>query len=288
MTFQRGLSPQLEQALIGGTLRPVLTACRAHDLDLRIRKDGFNVYEGGCSVLRVTRGPRVGIRLEVHRKYLGGVPPGWSAASTYAGRRADAPGVADWIARLAGIRQAARRLAGREGPWEGRLIRSLVGSSVVVLDRQVQLPGRRPRADVVAIADDATGPRFLIIEVKCYPDPSIQRVPGQLDEYRQCLALGGRLKPDVADSYQLVSAQLQRLGLPAPAPTDIQPGMPVDVAAVVFDYKPLSKLIPRARTASSALGYPVRALIVNGGGGPTAPMSWPGLGGLPAWPWPVL
>ena len=260
--FQRGLSEALLQDLRDGPCGTVLQACKGAGLDVRLRNNYLNVYFQGRSLARI-RGRRLPpARLEIHHKYLADDRLGGCA-----GRRMRSYCVFDLDAALAKVYAAsldivierARAYAGPEENVELRLLqRNDSGAVVCCFDRQIQAPGIR--LDLVGLLADPE-PVLVAIEVKCYPDNSIQEVPRQLNRYLEYLEIldptRQGLRGDVARSYRTVCKQLRALGLPAPEPARISEGMPVMGLVIVSDYNPRSTLLPKAHKRAATLDRPI-------------------------------
>ena len=161
----------------------------------------------------------------------------------------------------------ARDHAGPEENVELQLLRRNDGvtTDVCCFDRQIQVAGTRRTLDIIGLTF-AGAPALVAIEVKRYPDRSIQHVPGQLHDYLDMLT-GARdgLRDDVAESYQTVCSQLQRLGLPARTPGQITAGMPVQGLAVVSDYSRKSELLPRAHGQARKLERSMYVCVLEAG-----------------------
>ena len=259
--FQRGLSSILLQELLNGPCRRILRGCGYAGLDVRLRDDYLSVYFRGRSVARIVGRGRRPTRLEIHRKYLAG-----DRIGDFAGRRigdlcvfeVDADFAAGYVAHLNEIIERARCHVGPEESVELRLLqRNDSEAAVCCFDRQVQVPGTRRTLDLMGLAAGDV-PALVAIEVKRYPDRSIQYVPRQLHEYMGIFdPKRAGLRADVAESYRTVSEQLRVLGFSAPDPTQITEGMPVYGLVIVSNYKPGSHLLPRARELAAKLDRPM-------------------------------
>ena len=259
--FQRGLSDALLQDLLAGPCETVLQACLRAGLDVRLRDDYLNVYFQGRSLARIHGRRRSPTKLEVHHKYLVA-----DRIGDFAGRRSgyycaydvDATFAEAYAANLDTLIERAHTYVGREEDVEARLLERNESSSVVCcFDRQVQVPGIRPRLDLVGLLA-ADVPALVAIEVKRYPDTSIQRVPEQLHEYLEILdPTQEGLRHDIACSYRTVCTQLLELGLSAPDPARITVGMPVKGLVILGDYNPRSVLLSRANELAATLERPI-------------------------------
>jgi hypothetical protein len=212
--FSRGLDARFEEAL-GGPLNLLLRLTREERLDLQIRKNYINVYEGRGSVLKLEwlRGDR--LRATVHAEYD---PPTWLE---HAFELCDAE---TWIQRfsgaLPGIRKSAQRHDKPEGAVEFNLTRANNAPPLVVIDRQVQLHGQRDsRIDMVALSCGANHPPSIVfIELKEGRNLAPSAVLDQVERYDRTYVSQGRLREDVATSLYRVLIQKNRLGLLAAIP----------------------------------------------------------------------
>ena len=259
--FQRGLSKALLQDLLVGPCKTVFQACLGAGLDVRLRNNYLNAYFLGRSLARI-RGRRLPpARLEIHHKYLVDDRLGGCV-----GRRTGHYCVFDLDATLARVYAAnldtlierARAYAGPEEDVELRLLqRNDSTAFVCCFDRQILVPHTPGALDLVGLLADPE-PVLVAIEVKCFPDNSIQKVPLQLNRYLEILDPTQQgLRDDVARSYRTVCKQLRALGLPAPEPARISEGMPVKGLVIVSDYNPRSELLPRAHKLATTLDRPI-------------------------------
>ncbi len=232
--FDRGLCDPFLDALLVGPGARVMAACHEQGLDVRLRDDYLNVYDLGRSVARITWRSRKGPKLDVHRWYLEGAPLDPETAAS--GRNGHYPAwdltdplVDLWLASLPRLHVRAEDRAGPEERWENLLLAEAADTWV---DRQVQPPGKGRKADLVGVDGEA----LLIGEVKAGYNSDIQDGPQQLATYLDMLAPGGRLRDDVALSYQTVARQLRALGFGAPEPSSFQPGQPARGELILCDY----------------------------------------------------
>jgi len=257
--FQRGLSDAFLDELLCGAAGVVLRACQRRGLDVRLRDDKVNAYHAGRSVALIAWRARKA-SVEVHRAYL--VDGRIGAFGGRASRDNRVFDVDDGFAaaydeHIDTLIERAKHHMGREENIEFSLMQANSGpGAVFCFDRQIQVSGVRGRLDVMGVRAD--GSALVAIEVKRYPDPSIQEVPRQLHDYLEVFAPGaGGLRADVAASYRTVCAQLRLLGEPAPEPAFIAAGMPVDGLVVVADYNPRSQLLTRAHALADTLARPI-------------------------------
>ena len=259
--FDRGLSDDLFREFRDGPCATILRACIGAGLDVRLRSNYVNLYCRGRSMARIRGRKRGPISLEIHPKYVAA-----GRIGRFAGRRSgnylafdvDAAFAVDYAAHLDAMTRLAGKHAGREENVELRLLeRNGTSACVCCFDRQVQVPGTRRTLDVLGVT--STGrPVLVAIEVKRYPDNSIQEVPRQIHEYLEILDPEREgLRADVARSYRTVCGQLQGLGLPAPEPGRLAPGMPVEGLVIVSNSNPDSELLPRAHAVAAQLERPI-------------------------------
>ena len=259
--FNRGLSEDLFQKFQDGPCATILRACVDTGLDVRLRPETVTAYYRGRSLARILGRKRRPIKLEINQKYVAA-----DRIGAFTGRRSgsylifdvDAAFAADYVADLDALIQRAGEHVRREENVELRLLESNhAAAHVCCFDRQIQVPGTRRTLDVVGLTSGHT-PTLVTIEVKRYPDDSIQSAPRQLHEYLEIFDPDQEgLRADIARSYRTVCAQLRGLGLPAPEPQRVTPGMPVQGLVVVSDYNPRSKLLRRAHDLAARLNRPI-------------------------------
>ena len=259
--FNRGLSEGLLERFEDGPCAVMLRACVGAGLDVRLRNEAVNLYFRGRSMARILGRKRRPTKLEIHPKYLATDRIGRFAgrpSGSYLAFDVDAAFAEDYVTDLDAMIRLARAHVGEEENVELRLLEGNgAGAPVCCFDRQIQVPGTRRTLDVVGVTTVGE-PVLVAIEVKRYPDNRIQEVPGQLHEYLEIFDPGREgLRADIARSYRKVCWQLRRLGLPAPEPARVTPGMPVAGLAVVSDYNPRSKLLPRAHALAERLDRPI-------------------------------
>lgn len=258
--FNRVLRPEALADLQTGLTAPVLAACRAAGLDLRIREHRLTAYHVGRAVVTV-RWPPAGPTLEVHHKYVQAEDlPG--STRPQSGDYVTVPltqGLADRFPTvLARWMANADRYVHHEERCEEQLLRDNAGGGpFVALDRQVGIPGTRSYVDVVGVLDGPQ-PSLVLVELKRDLDNRIQEVPAQVDRYVGFFSPGGKgLREDVARPLRQMAEQLEVLGVPVPKPASIEAGMPVLGLVVLVRYNPRSKLLGRAHELADRLTHPI-------------------------------
>lgn len=260
VSFNRGLEPSHVADLQSGVTAPILAACRAARLDVRLRERRLTAYHAGRAVVTL-RWPQGVATLDVHHKYVDpdGLPGHTRASSgDDVSVRITPELAARFPAELARLMANAGRYVHHEERCEEQLLRDNAGSGpFVALDRQVGIPGTRSFVDVVGVLD---GPRpsLVLVELKRDLDNRIQEVPEQVSRYLGFFSPGGRgLREDVARSLATVAGQLTELGFPTPPPASIRPGMPVLGLVVLVRYNPRSQLLGRAQVVAGGLAHPI-------------------------------
>ena len=267
--FRRGLSDTLLQDLLHGPSGSVLRACRDIGLDVRLRDNSLNVYFRGRSLARIIGRHRLPAKLEIHHKYVVADQIGnctGRRSGHYCAFSVDAAFAEVYRACLDTMIKRASRYAGPEEDVELRLLeRNDSTAAVCCFDRQIQVPGTRRTLDLMGFLVGEV-PALVAIEVKRYPDPRIQYVPRQLNEYLEVLDPKQEgLRDDIARSYRTVCEQLRALGLSAPDPTLIAAGMPVKGLVIVSDYNSRSRLLPRAHELALTLERPMHLWQLRSG-----------------------
>lgn len=217
--FRRCLSDAFLASLIDGPLRPLRDFVIEHRLDLQIREDYINVYDGRNSLLKLTSLGARGFKAEVHEKY--GSPEGLTNVSL-----AEA---ADWskafVEVLPGIRERASDFDSDEGRDEFSIAVANRSPPALVLDRQLQLHGvRDSKVDLAAAWVDGSRITALgLIELKRRKadHQAVMAAVGQVTRYAALYAPEGRLREDVAASLVEVWRQKSRLGLLTEPPTSV-------------------------------------------------------------------
>jgi hypothetical protein len=260
--FARGLSDGFMAWLQTGTGRALREAFRDEALDIRLRDDYFNVYEAQCSLARVEwRSAGEGMcQLKVHEAYLrGGALQSSGPTGRYVSFAVTDSFVTDYVRCLPDLRQRAAERHGNEGRLEAKCLKAnLAGTPLLVFDRQVVLPGLPDRIDVLAVSADRSRPLLVAVELKRGLNNDIQSVAGQTLKSMQMLdPYGEGLRHDVALAYARVCAQMLALGLRAPDPALIKPGMAVAGLAALAEYSTESRLLQRAESDARSLRRPV-------------------------------
>jgi hypothetical protein len=214
--FARKLSEPLEAALLG-PLRPLLDLVRERNLDFQIRPDYFNIYDGRCSVLKLKHSSGR-FRATIDRKY--GAPAGllepFDTSTTSAWTR-------HFVDAFPSIKQLARGYDKKEGAAEFRIACANRKAPLIIIDRQVQLPGEPPsRVDLLGLCCGDGGPASIVlIELKEGRSLQLKRVLEQVQRYHTFYVQEGHLRGDVAASLEQVVKQKIRLGLLDQFPTDV-------------------------------------------------------------------
>jgi len=266
--LKRGLSRHFVGQLMTSPCSDLLDRWKELGLDVRIREDYLSVYDAGRGLAKLSWSVNRGVRLSLHRKYvegtrLRGIPPSSGHDGDYPTWDMSRSVASTYISDLTEIQRNAREYARTEESWEMGLLCQNTGSPTWMLDRQVQVPGVRGRADLVGLSVDPAPPTFLVAEVKVKLDNSIQRVPDQLRRYLDILAPNGTLATDVAQSYSRVCRQLRQLDLAAPSPELLTPGMPVVGALILCEYNDRSQLLHRARRQAAKSGHRLALVRVD-------------------------
>lgn len=260
-TLNRGLSEGFLSSLLDGAMAPILCAAKAHDLDLQIREGYINLYDRGLSLLKLTACRGGAHRAEIHIKFLPGVqlPGERRRDDCYATFDADGDFAQRFASQLTAISVNAAAYVGAEAVAEQMLVRNSLraGSSIVIIDRQLQVTGIPKRADVIGLTREAE-PRLIIGEVKCGLNNDIQEIPEQVGHYYRVLTdHDGRLAESAACVYRRVVEQKRCLGL-LPSDVSFPVGSPrVECLAILCDFNPRSSLLGRAQTAAENCGFTI-------------------------------
>jgi len=222
------------------------------------------------SVLRLRRGRKPsGHGATIHEKYLHGVWLGDASEDRngYLTFDASEDFVGNYLGQLPLILANAKKHSHPEGIVEHGIVAAnrTKLSSVIPIDRQVQVPGAEGKADLVGLA----GPdhdRFAIIELKQGLDQRIQDLITQIGEYHQVLTgPEGTLRPDVHQAYRQVIEQKQKLGCLPEGIGLPSCQVPVECLLVLYDYNPKSVLLDRLRTAAEDCSLRVQLAMLPEG-----------------------
>ena len=253
--FNRGLSAGFLAELVEGRFAPLVSRTRSAGLDLQIRDDYVNIYHQGRSALKLSERKRPpGYRASIHEEYLHDVSFDETPEnrSNYRNLGASEGFVEDYLRQLPLILANVEEHALPEGTVEQAIVAANCQSisSVVLIDRQIQVPGVSRKADLVGLAG-ADNDRFAIIELKQGLDQRIQDLISQIAQYHQVLTgPEGALRPEVHQAYRQVIEQKQKLGC-LPEGVGLPSGqLPVECLLVLYDYNPRSVLLDRLRTAA--------------------------------------
>jgi len=259
--FQRGLSDSSLRDVTSGACAPLIEACRAAGLDLRIRDNYLTAYAAGRAVALIKWNDGLAT-VELHHKFLR--DEAFRGLTRF--RRKDYWGypvtpelVAQFEREAPHLFAAAQAQLSVEKRRETEILCDNSGvSHFVCLDRQLQMPTRSGRVDLVAVTKQ--GEKALaLIEVRSEADSSLQHTPAQLLHYVETFAPSAQsgLREDVAASLVRVATQLRQLGCAAPEPGRIEPGMPVLGLVAVLCDKPESQRLAPLRAAAKGLARPV-------------------------------
>ncbi len=270
--FDRGLSPEFLAELIGGRFQSLALLAASGQLDLQIRNDYINLYHDGASVLNLTERKRPrGYRAVIHEKFLQGVklPDELKKGESYWEYEASDAFVEKYLAQLPGIQKNAGRRTRPEAIAEQKIIaaNSEDISKVVLIDRQIQVPGIGPRLDLVGLSKTRDGRMsFVLVELKQGLDNRIQDLAGQMGQYYEILARdNGVLRQDLQNAYRKVISQKQALGLlPKGIHIPDEP-LPVTCLLVLYDYNPKSKLLDRLRPKAAAAVIDLQLVLLPKG-----------------------
>ena len=266
--FGRGLSDEFVTELRSGRFAPLLATSLNVGLDVQVRENYTSFYYNGLSVLALSgHFPCPHYRARIHRKYLGQVelPCALPPVGDYLRFDATVEFTEAYARQLSAILRNAQLYVGKEGEVEQRMIRAnnCSGSSIILIDRQVQIHGIRKRADLVGLTAKS---QFVIAEVKQGLDNRIQRLLGQICDYYAVLAgPDGCLRQDVAQSYRKVVEQKQSLGLLQNDTPPVNGQTPVTCLLVLYGYNPRSELLARLRQGSPAHSIPVDLVVLPEG-----------------------
>ena len=264
--FSRSLSAEFLAELVGGLYAPLVSRTRTDDLDLQIRRDQVSIYHQRMLVLDLSRWKRPPeYRASIEGQYLHNVSLGRPLRTRKGYHQYDASAgfIEKYLGQLPLILANARKHSYPEGIVEHAIVAAnrTESSSVIPIDRQVQVPGDedRARADLVGLA----GPdhdRFAIIELKQGLNPDIPELNTQIAKYHRALTSPeGTLRSDIHQAYRKVIEQKQKLGY-LPEGLDLPSRrVPVECRLVLYDYNPKSTLLPILRTA--AKDFPLRVLL---------------------------
>lgn len=267
--FDRGLTDGFVEELGRGRFAALVRLVGEGRLDLQIRRGSINLYFEGQSVLRLDERTRAGgFRAVVHRKYLEGVSlPGATKRDRDYVRLDVGDGFVDaYLRQLPAIIENTRAYVKPEGQVEDRIVSASRDerSNVIILDRQVQVPGIKRRMDMLGI--DPARRRVLLVELKQGLDNRIQHLMQQIGGYHEALTAGGALRPDVASSYRRVIEQKQSLAL-LPRSIALAAETRVECLLILSGYNPRSELLDRLREGSRGASIPVWLVQMPAGAG---------------------
>lgn len=265
VSFDRGLSPEFLKALQpGGPFACLVDASRAHSLDLQIRKDYLNLYHQGCSVLKLSR-RATRFEATIDSKYLEAVelPDARRRAARQQVFKASDEFIKAFLGGVQAIKETAEPYASKEAGVEEEIIRAHLKRScpVVFIDRQVEKSGVGKSVDLVGLTSRE---QFLLAELKCEADDSIQRVHKQIAGYCAFVAeRDGLLCGQMAHSYRKVVSQKQILGLLSEKTKFPSGRPPVICLLILYNYKKRSRLLGILREAVREAPLPLPLYLVQ-------------------------
>lgn len=218
-TFSRSLAPAFIGQLSHGAFRPLMDAVRASDLDVEVRQDYINIYDGRNSILKLEyRARQNEFRASIHRKY--GPPAGFvtKAEDVYAVQWFSLTEAPEWTQRFVNevpeLRRKCLPYNKPEGGAEFRLVHANRNPPFLVLDRQVQLSQLRDsRVDILGLSVEGKHESVVLVELKHGTRLKAADVLQQVDRYRTYYEESGVLRSDVADRLDAVLALKRDLGL---------------------------------------------------------------------------
>lgn len=218
-TFRRGLASLFVEQLSHGALEPLMDAVRANDLDLEVRQDYINIYDGRNSILKLEyQARRKGFRASIHRKYKPPIGFVAKAEDQYAVQQFSLTDIAGWVQSFVKavpeLRQACRPYDQPEGGAEFRLVHANRQPPFLVLDRQVQLGQvRDSKVDILGLGVDGKYESVVLAELKHGKRLKEADVLRQIDRYRVSYEDNGALRSDVANCLDEILALKRDLGL---------------------------------------------------------------------------
>lgn len=254
--FRRELAPEFFQAALERPLSDILRSCKDHEADVRLHGSHIRVYARGNRVIAIRLDGQRRQVCEIHHAYC--QPPVALATSPSKCTARDLQFILThefaetWIANFPAIcAQAERAKRGPEGYWEAKVIQeNRSDAPVTILDRQVQIPrsGKGRRLDLLGVSVLKGDDILVAAELKQGNDTRIKDLAEQVERYVKMLSGdGGGLSPQIANSYQVVAAQMTQLGLDAPKPERLRPGMPVVGLIAIAERNQQSQLLSMAR-----------------------------------------
>ncbi len=220
--FARGLSEAFLEELTNGLLRPLVDLSTEKKLNLEIREDYINLYDGRGALLKLSN-RKNGYKVEIHRKYepSPAVAPKLTGSSRV--NTIKASEVATWIEAFVkafpDLQENARKFDKDEGRDEYEIcMANRAGSrAAIVLDRQLQLKGTAAsKVDLLAVTmSDGKPDAVVLIALKKESVSLLELMKGvdQLSNYSKLYAPQGILRTDVADSLQTIVTQKSSLGI---------------------------------------------------------------------------
>jgi len=218
--FSRGLSDAFLEALKDGPLRPLLDTAAQENLDLEIRDDYINIYDGHGALLKLSN-RKAGYKVEIHHKYKPSEEIAPKQTGSYRVNTIKANEVEAWvkgfIETLPELQRNARDFDKDEGRDEYEICMANRTGGIIVLDRQAQLKGTlKSKVNLLAIAMSEGKPQaVVIVELKKEGVTLLELMKGvsQSIGYSEMYAPEGKLRPDVATSLQKIATQKHALGI---------------------------------------------------------------------------
>jgi hypothetical protein len=220
--FARGLTDPFLQALKSGPLRPLVDLAISENLELEIREDYINLYDGRGALLKLSN-RKTGYKVEIHHKYKPSEAVAPKQTGSYRIKTLKESEVEAWVqdfvAGLAELQKNARDFDKDEGrdEYEICMANRKPAGPVIVIDRQLQLKGtQQSKIDLLAISiSDGQPDAVIILELKKESVSllDLMKGVGQASGYSNLYAPDGKLRADVATSLQTIVQQKASLGV---------------------------------------------------------------------------
>lgn len=216
--FKRGLDAAFSSHILHGALRPIVDAIEKFSLDLQIRDNYINIYNGGNSVLKLEYHPKSQrFSAKIHHKFNPSSAFIPQPGKDYAEKRLSVGEAADlatvFVSALPELCRSSSVLDKAEGRVESGIAHANRDPPFLVLDRQVQIHGHRDsRVDILGLDLEENSPSVVLIEIK-EGHRLNQNVRVQINRYRTYYEQNGALRHDVAKCLDEVLALKRDLGL---------------------------------------------------------------------------